>query len=166
MTIDFIRRLIIFCALCLAQALVLNQIHLFGCATPLLYIYMITAFPCNYPKWATLCWAFLLGLSVDTFSNTPGVCAASLTALAAVQPYYLSLFIPAEAREDVKPTMRDMTPLKYSVYIIVLVLLYCMLYFSIEMFTFFNLVHWTKCVLGSTAITLLLIFTLESIQRK
>ena len=39
MTIDFLRQLGIFAVLCLAQALVFNRIHLFGCATPLIYIY-------------------------------------------------------------------------------------------------------------------------------
>ena len=39
MGLDLLRRLTVFIGLCLAQTLVLNHIHLFGCATPLLYIY-------------------------------------------------------------------------------------------------------------------------------
>ena len=39
MAIDLIKRITLFVSLCLVQALVLNQIHLFDCATPLLYVY-------------------------------------------------------------------------------------------------------------------------------
>ena len=166
MNADLLKRIAAFATLCLVQALVLNQIHLFDCATPLLYVYMVAAFPCDYPKWAVLLWAFLLGVAVDTFTNTPGVAAASLTAVAAVQPYFLALFIPADAREDIRPNMAEMGALKYCVYIVTLVLLHCLLFFSIEMFSFFNLLQWAECVLGSAALTVILILTLESVRTK
>ena len=40
MSIDLIKRLGIFVVLVLVQGLVFNHIHLFNCATPLLYILM------------------------------------------------------------------------------------------------------------------------------
>ena len=36
MEFDIIKRVALFVVLCVVQALVLNHIHLFGCATPLL----------------------------------------------------------------------------------------------------------------------------------
>ena len=54
MMLDTLRRLSVFIILCLAQALVLNRIHLFDCAIPLLYVYFAIIFPRNYPKWAIL----------------------------------------------------------------------------------------------------------------
>ena len=41
MNIEIIKQFLTFIILCLAQALVLNHINLFGCATPLLYVYFI-----------------------------------------------------------------------------------------------------------------------------
>ena len=41
MSIDLIKRLGIFVVLVLVQGLVFNHIHLFNCATPLLYILMV-----------------------------------------------------------------------------------------------------------------------------
>ncbi len=38
MSIDLVKRLATFVVLVLVQGLVFNQIHLFNCATPLLYI--------------------------------------------------------------------------------------------------------------------------------
>ncbi len=166
MTIDFFKRLGLFVALLLAQGLVLNQIHLFGCAMPLLYVYMVIGFPCGYPKWASMLWAFLLGISVDTFANTPGVAAASLTAVAALQPYYVRLFIANDAQEDTHSTLADMGAFNYTIYALTLVLLYCLLFFTLESFSFFNLLQWVECVLGSSLLTIVLILTLESIRRK
>ena len=68
MAIDSLKRLLYFVLLCLTQVLVLNRIHLFGYATPLLYVYFVLLFPRNYPKWALLLWCFALGLVNDTFS--------------------------------------------------------------------------------------------------
>ena len=93
MTIDLLRQLGVFAVLCLAQAFVFNRIHLFGCATPLIYIYMIIKLERNYPKWGILLWSFALGVTVDALSNTPGVAAASLTLIGAVQPYFMELFV-------------------------------------------------------------------------
>ena len=79
MALDLLKRLLFFAILLVAQALVLNHIHLFNCATPLLYVYLVLLFPRNFPKWAILLWSFALGLCVDSFTNTPGVAAGSMT---------------------------------------------------------------------------------------
>lgn len=113
MTTDLIKRMAGFAALCLAQALVFNRMHLFDCATPLLYVYLIIIFPHNYPRWGILLWSFTLGLAVDTFSNTPGVASASLTLTGAMQPYFFSLFIPREAPEDTAPSVETIGMAKF-----------------------------------------------------
>ena len=159
MTIDMFKRFLMFVLLCVVQVLVLNQISLFGYATPLLYVYMITTFPCTYPKWGVLLWAFALGFFIDLFSNTPGVAAASLTAVAAVQPYFLRLFVSNEMMDDVKPTLHDMGPLKYSFYIVIMAMLF-------ESFRLFDVMDLIYNVLGSTILTVLLILAIENMQQK
>ena len=39
-------------AFSLVQALFLNHIHIFGVATPLLYVYLPLLFQRGYPRWA------------------------------------------------------------------------------------------------------------------
>ncbi len=87
MNIETVKSIGTFVILLLAQALVLNHIHLFNCATPLLYVYMVLHFQRNAPKWSLLLWSFLMGLLVDVFSNTPGVAAGSMTFIGFIQPY-------------------------------------------------------------------------------
>ena len=161
MSADFLKRLGLFALFFLAQVLVFGRIHLFHYATPLFYVYFVAMFPRNHEKWAILVWSFLLGLCVDIFSNTPGLAAASLTVIAAIQPYYLELYVPRDSADNLKPSMKTLGPVKFAYYIVPIVLVYCLLFYSLEMLTFFNAFYWLMCVLGSTAITLLLIFTLE-----
>lgn len=161
MTTETLKRLGWFMVFLLAQVFVLGRIYMFGVATPLLYVYFILQMPRNYPKWALLLWGFSLGLLVDIFFNTPGVAAASLTVIAAIQPYYMELFIPRDSSEDLRPSLKTLGALRYSNYTIPLVLVYCVLFFTLEHFSFFDALHWLLCVVGSTLLTLILIFTFE-----
>lgn len=155
------KRLGLFALFFLAQVLVFGRIHLFHYATPLFYVYFVAMFPRNHEKWAILVWSFVLGLCVDIFSNTPGLAAASLTVIAAIQPYYLELYVPRDSADNLEPSMKTLGPVKFAYYIVPIVLVYCLLFYSLEMLTFFNAFYWLMCVVGSAIITLLLIFTLE-----
>ena len=50
MTVGVLKTLGTFLVFLLVQVLVLNHVHLFDSATPLLYIYIVLLFPHNYPK--------------------------------------------------------------------------------------------------------------------
>lgn len=166
MPIDFLKRLGLFFVFVLAQTMVLGRIHLFGYATPLLYVYFVAMFNRNYPKWAVLLWSFAMGLTIDIFSNTPGVAAASLTLIGAIQPYFLEPFIPRDSVDDLRPSIRTIGVVKYVYYITILVVLYCLVFFSLEAFNFFNWIDILKSVGGSAVITLVLILTFESVSSK
>lgn len=166
MNIELIRNLISFVILCLAQALVLNRINLFGCATPLLYVYFIMSFRRDFPKWAVLLWSFMLGLCVDVFSNTPGVAASAATFFGLTQPYLLNLFTPRDSPEDFMPTIKSLGAIKYLSYTFISVLIYNVLFFSIEAFSFFDWLQWLKNIGGSTVLTIVLILAIEHARRR
>ena len=164
MLLDTLQRLLIFVVLVLAQGLVLNRIQLFHCATPLLYTYFIIIFPLNYPKWAMLVWGFLLGLSIDMFSNTPGLAAASTTFIAALQPYLLQLFIPRDAGDHVRSSAATLGFSQFATLATIMVTLFCLVFFALEAFNFYDWQQWLLCVAGSALLTLILIFALESLR--
>ena len=58
MSIEQVRRLVLFVVLLLVQGLVLNHIHLFDCATPLIYIILVLHFRRNQSRWSALLWSF------------------------------------------------------------------------------------------------------------
>ena len=62
MNIDFIHRIGLMVFFILVQVLILNHIHLFNVATPLVYVYFILLFPRNQQHWVSVLWAFFFGL--------------------------------------------------------------------------------------------------------
>ena len=164
MAIDALKRFAVLIVLCLAQALVLNRMHLLGYATPLLYVYFVLLFPRNYPKWALLLWCFALGLINDTFSNTPGVACASLTLIGAIQPYFLEIFVPRDAVENFEPSIRSLSYSKYLSYSLALVFLYCLVFFALEAFNFFNWEQWILSAAASALLTEVLIMVFEYVK--
>lgn len=165
MNVDILKKILWLLVLALAQVLVLNHIQLFGCATPLLYVYFVMLFRRNYPRWSVLVWSFVLGLIIDVFSNTPGVTCGSLTFLALVQPYLLMPFIPRDSAEDLEPGMRTLGVAQFSYYSFFLVFIYCLVFFTLEMFNFFNWLLWVECVAGSSLLTFILILVIENVRR-
>ncbi len=166
MSADIFKRAGLFVAFALAQVLVLGHIHLFGYATPLLYVYFVLLFPRNYPKWGILLWSFGLGLVMDIFFNTPGVAAASMTLIGVIQPYYFEMYVSRDASENMQPSIQNIGWMKYFYYSLVLVVIYCLVFFTLDAFTFYNWVVWLKSVTGSVALTMLMILTFETVQNK
>lgn len=87
-----------------------------------------------------------------------------MTLLAAIQPYYFEMYISRDAAENLQPSVKNIGWVKYFYYSLVLVLVYCLVFFTLDAFTFYNWVEWLKSVVGSTAITLLMILTFETVQ--
>ena len=164
MSIQLFRQLGWFVVLVLVQVLVLNHIHLFGIAVPLLYIYFPITLRRNTPHWAALLWCFTLGLTIDVFSNTPGLAAGSLTLIGLLQPFWLELFVPRDSVEDMEVSAVTIGWGKYIVYASVLTVLFCLVFFALEAFNFFNWLRWLEYAGASTALTMVLIVAIESVR--
>ena len=164
MNLETIKGVLLFFILCLAQVLVLNNVHLFDCATPLLYVYMVLMFRRNYPRWGILLWCFLFGLIIDMFSDTPGVATASLTLLGFIQPYVIAPFIPRDSADDLKPSMKTLGVASFVYYTIIMVVAYCLVFFTLEMFNFFNILLWAECMGGSTLLTVAMVLAIEKVR--
>ena len=166
MSIDIIKRISLLAILVLAQVLVLNNIHLLGCATPLLYIYLVLRINRFCPQWANLLWGFTIGLSVDIFSNTPGLAAAAMTLISLLQPYVLNAFVAHDNKDDLSPSFRTLGPVKYISYTTILVFIFCITFFTLETFNFFNWQQWLYNIAGSSVITVLLVLVVENVRRE
>lgn len=164
MNVDSLKKALWLLVLTLVQVLVLNHVHLFGVATPLLYIYFIILFRRNYPRWAIMLWGFVMGLIIDVFANTPGVNCGSLTLMAFLQPYLLQPFIPRDSAEDLEPGIRTQGHAQFYYYAFLMILIFCVAFFSLEMFSFFNILLWLECVGGSTLLTFLLVLVIENVR--
>ena len=165
MSSDIIKTVITALILVVIQVMVLGNIHLFGCATPLLYIYVLIHLQRNAPRWMGLVLGFGLGIISDIFSNTPGVGTASLTFMGFVQPYILQDFLSRDSAENLVPSFQSMTMPKYLVYVLVMTLLFCIIFFSLETFSPFQWRLWALLVAGSTIITYIFIITIDIFRK-
>jgi rod shape-determining protein MreD len=155
-----------FVALLLAQVLVLNHVWLMNVATPLLYVYFAITFPRNTEKGEVLVWCFILGLLVDIFSNTPGLAAGSLTLIGMIQTYLVELFVPRDSAENLEVSAATLGWGKFSMLSGILILIYCLLFFILEAFNFFDWQLWLLRVVCSAALTLGLMLAIESLRSK
>ena len=132
----FVKRLLQMLGLVALQVLVCNHIHLLGYATPMPYVLFLAYLPLNANRVGNLLWAFVMGLLIDVFSNTPGEAAASLTLAAMAQVSiridfssaqdFDSIFVRSEAKLQTKKylsapysqsvTLRDQESLKPGMY--------------------------------------------------
>ena len=161
-----LNRLVMFVALLLAQVLVLNHVWLMNVATPLLYVYFAITFPRNTEKGEVLVWCFILGLFVDIFSNTPGLAAGSLTLIGMIQTYLVELFVPRDSAENLDVSAATLGWGKFSMLSSILILIYCLLFFILEAFNFFDWQLWLLRAVCSAALTLGLMLAIESLRSK
>ena len=155
-----------FVALFVAQVLILNHVHLFGVGTPLLYVYFIITFRRNFPKWLVLVSSFLLGLLIDIFSNTPGLAASTMTLVALAQTYLIDLVAPRDSAEDLEASAKVLGASKFVTLSALLTLLYCLVFFALEAFNFFDVLLWLARSVVSFVLTMVLILAVESVRSR
>lgn len=164
MTKTVISFFIMFVILVLAQAVVFNHLVLWGVAMPLVFIYWVLSLPLTTDNLLMLSLAFIMGLTVDVFSDTPGQNALACTVLAAVRKPVFRLYFPREEDlTDAEPSMVSLGAPVYMKYLLTLTAIYCTIFFVIEAFTFFNLWRLLLQIVCSTALTFLLILAVDSI---
>ncbi len=166
MSFELIKRLSLLFVLCAVQILFLNHIRLFGVATPMLYILFVIIFHRSTPKWAMLLWSFTMGLAIDVFSNTPGLAAGSMTLIAAIQPYLLELFVPRDSIDELRVSSSTLGIGKYITFSTILTVIYCLVFFALEAFSFYDWIHWLTCAGSSALLTLILILSIETVRKK
>jgi len=166
MKIELINRLVMFVALFVAQVLILNHVHLLGVGTPLLYVYFAITFRRNFPKWLVLVSCFLLGLLIDVFSNTPGLAASTMTLVALAQTYLIELVAPRDSAEDLEASSKVLGLTKFVTLSALLTLLYCLVFFALEAFNFFDVLLWLARSVISFVLTMVLILAVESVRSR
>ncbi|MDR1381242.1 MAG: rod shape-determining protein MreD [Tannerella sp.] len=147
----------------LLQVLVMNNIHLFNLVKPFIYIYVLLKLPVDMTRSAVILISFLLGLSVDLFSNTFGIHAAACSFAGFVRMPLLERFA------DIKdlpggsiPSCRLFGYGKFMRYAFVLTVIHHFTLFVVESFTFFQPLMMTVRMISAILFSLLLIFIVEA----
>jgi len=154
----YVRITIRFVILVLLQVLVLNQIHFIGYVNPYLYVLFILLLPFETPGWLLLLLSFVLGLSVDIFSQTPGMHAAASVFAGFLRPSVIRLISSGkEIEPGDAPGIRDFGFGWFFMYSLIIVFSHHLLLGFIEIFRFSELLNTLMRVLVNTAVTMVLI---------
>ena len=155
-----------FIGLVLIQVLVFNQMHISGYATPFLYIYFILKINSKVGRNELMLWAFMLGLTVDIFGNTPGMNAAAATCLAFSRSSLLRLSTLRSEDEAFYPGIKSLGVSSFSRYALLASVLFCTVLLLIVTFSFFHVGRLILKIIASTISTFIFIFCAESIGGK
>ncbi len=148
------RNIIRFLVLILFQVLVLDNIQMGGYLNPYFYVLFIILMPFETPRWLMLITAFLLGVSVDLFTNTLGMHAAASVFMAFLRPWILSIFAPRDGYEsDTFPRIFYYGFNWFLRYSLVMVFFHHLALFYIEVFHFQDFLSTFLRVILSTLVT-------------
>lgn len=146
------------------QVFIFNHVHIFGYATPLSFVYFILTLPLGCSRNVAMLWGFAMGLSVDIFSNTPGVAAAAMTFAAFVQPSVMNALELKEGIEGTTQGFRTMGRWAYVRYAALVISLHHLVYFVLEYFSYFSVWALLCSFVSSWALTLITCVAFESLR--
>ena len=151
-----------FVILVLIQVIVLNNIQLSGTINPFLYILFILWLPVEVNKALVMLIAFLMGMTIDVFSDTMGMHASACIFLAFVRPYVLKVLAPRDGYEvNQKPSLNQFGFQWFVVYASICTLLHHLFLFFVEVFRFTELFDTLLRVLLSSLFTVVLILIMQ-----
>lgn len=144
--------------------IVCNRICLFNIAVPFVYIYFILRLPMTLSvNWVMLL-SFLIGLTIDIFSNTLGVNALSCTIMGAMRKPIFSLYFPRENEmSNPIPSITTLGVVNYIKYLSTLTFIFCFFVFMIQLFTFNNFLLTILRIIGSALLTSIILFGFDSL---
>jgi len=161
-----IQNILLFFVLVLIQVLVLNNIQFLGFVNPYIYVLFILSLPARTPRWFVLILGFVLGLAIDTFSNTLGMHTAATVLIAYARSFIIKLFTSIDEGNNPIPSFHSFGVGAYVKYALVMVILHHSALFFLESFSLSNFWLVLFKIILSSAITMLIILGLKSFNRK
>lgn len=147
-----------------AQVVIFNNLVLFSVAVPLVFIYLIISMPVTWSTNASMTIGFLTGLAVDIFSDTQGMNALCCTLLSFMRKGIFHLYVQRD--EDLsgqRPSLRTMDKTAYLKFMFSMVLVYCLMIFTVDAFAMFSALRFILCIVSSTLYTFLIIYAIAAV---
>ena len=142
----------------------LNRVpHLHRFISPSLYFLFILWLPFVVsPRWLLVI-GFMTGLTLDYFTQTPGLHAAACVLIAYVRPFLIAVLTPRDSGDFNyrEPSPQSLLWAPYFIYVLILTLLHHAWLVMLEWMSFGSFSDFLLKLIASTAISLLLIFTVE-----
>ena len=144
-----------FIGLLFLQILIFNNINLFGYLNPYPYVAFVFLFPFKKERSALLILSFLIGLSLDFFTDSGGIHAASTLFIAYFRLYFVQLILRKSEFEYFTFQLNSVSIDKVLMYFFVLIFVHHFIMFSLEFFEIQSFFEILKRTLLSTIFTFL-----------
>ncbi|RYY37181.1 MAG: rod shape-determining protein MreD [Sphingobacteriaceae bacterium] len=146
-----------FVVLIFVQAFLLKNMTVYELSTPYPYILFIMLLPFETPNILLFPLAFITGLCVDAFYDTPGLHAAACVLLAFVRVLFISVTVQKDNFDnEPQPTLASMGFRWFFLYALILTLFHHFLLFNLEVFSWTEIQYTLGRFLLSTVFTVFL----------
>lgn len=150
--------------LVLLQAVVLNNVCLWGVAMVFAYIYVIARLPMDMSQCWALTIAFVMGLTVDVFANTPGLNSLACVTTAGLRRPILRLYFQRDdTLADTSPQSATLGFAVFAKFALTISFVYCLLLFVIEAFSLLQPLRLVLRIAASTVLTALSLIALDAL---
>jgi len=151
-----------FVLLVLVQVLVFNQLNFFGFINPMVYILFLYWYPVKENRAAFIGLSFVLGLSIDFFSDSMALHAASTVTIAYIRPAIMR-FVFGVNIEFQSFRLGNSTKAQQITFLALLIIVHHMVFFTLEIFSIANVLLILKKVLATGLATLILCLLFTSL---
>lgn len=146
-----------FLLLVLFQILVLNKVYLGGYIMPMLYVLFILMLPTDIKRIPLLLISFGTGLLIDMMNNMLGFHALACTVVAMIRIWYADRILTrGEPVQIQTPSIYSVTPQYFVSYLLLLLAIFYLLFYTIELWGFRGFGDVLLATLLSTLVTTLL----------
>ena len=135
-----------FFGLLFLQVFILNHLNIFGHINPMIYIAWVFLYPVRKNRNLFLILSFLLGISVDFFSDSGGVNAFAITFIAYFRLPILMAVLRKSDLDYAQFNLKTLSANKIILFISILTMIHHFVVFSLEYFSFsefFNIISST-----------------------
>lgn len=134
--------ILLFAVAAMLQIFFFNNLLLWSCFAPLVYIAFVVMLPLNAPSIVVLLAAMAMGVTMDLTMGTAALNTIATLATAYVRRPILNLTLGAEiVRDGGVPTMQRMGRRQFWQYLIIMVVVHCAIFFGFETFSLSNIWH-------------------------
>jgi len=150
----WIKYMVMFTVVVLAQVLVFNQIHMGGYLNPYIYVLFILLPPVSMLPYQVLLLSFLVGITVDWFSNTLGLHAAASVLLGFLRLPVINLITQRDAEKVNYPGLQQTGWRRFLLYTSILVVIHHFFLFFTEVFSFAGFFRTVLRSMASSVLTI------------
>ena len=160
---DILQHISRFFILASIQILILNNVQFSGYINPFVYILFILILPPKMPKAIVLILAFIMGFTIDIFSDSYGIHSSATILLAFLRPNVLSL-VSIKGGEDLESIgIKQLRIKRFFTYSSILCLIHHFTLFFLEAFRLNEFFDTFLRALYSSVISISMILLIESL---